>query len=488
MCGIAGYSCFKDYDNRIDIAMPILAIYMENRGRKSWGWTNGSDQVIKELGEISDGFNPSFYGYKQAALHTRQPTTGSVIAANSHPFKIGDVIGMHNGVVRNHDALQKKYERTCNVDSEHIFHHINENKPLSEISAYGAVVYWKEGVLHLGRFNGGELSLAKSKTCYIFSSTKETLDVALLMSGMEKEAFPRFLREGILYRIEGEDLIEAGKLDFDEYDTKKYGGWENYEYASSSYAPTSADQSYWNQGHWQDVLEEGKPVKRVFIRDAIVLAKPKAQQNLSSTVGNKFITTDERILEMIKTAVGETHEHKSEAWPCSLCGVSLYDGNTFYILKNTEFGCEACASQFPDEVISEPLTQFPEDIALVGSFFDSKADATLECDRCDDTMLADDYFVYTQDKEYLCVPCFGAGEEDSTEIEKQPKEELGDGNDEMDETLAAETEYEASSAERINALIEEDNMVERFRNAVEEEEPRAYDTNGGIVRGMRHLN
>ncbi len=153
MCGIYGWQLREGHEfttAQKAIMSLTLAENMAMRGRDSFGaalWTPETENqlnLIKHLGKITekgaDVFELSSRA-RSALVHTRQATTGAVTIPNAHPFEIGDILGVHNGVVYNHDELIKKYDRKYEVDSQHIFSHISEGLPLNDITAYGAIVY-----------------------------------------------------------------------------------------------------------------------------------------------------------------------------------------------------------------------------------------------------------------------------------------------------------------------------------------------------------
>ena len=66
--------------------------------------------------------------------HCRKPTAGksTIDNINNHPIKVGDIIGIHNGTLDNHETIFKNLERKPNgeVDSEAIFqllHYLTNN-------------------------------------------------------------------------------------------------------------------------------------------------------------------------------------------------------------------------------------------------------------------------------------------------------------------------------------------------------------------------
>lgn len=220
MCGIYGFSRTTKYTDRMT---PVLAIAMSTRGKDSWGVTDGL-VIHKELGDITDTY---FDAELEAPLyHTRHATIGAVSKRNSHPFRFEHngvvVVGAHNGHINNHWAIKDKYHRdTVEVDSEHIFQHLAEGKPLSDIGGYGAVVWYEydvdkpqERVRYFSRFNHSDLHFAKLVTGEIaFCSTKKALDMAATLAGTNIE-FYYDTEPLIQYTIENDQLMQMGKLDW----------------------------------------------------------------------------------------------------------------------------------------------------------------------------------------------------------------------------------------------------------------------------------
>ena len=162
MCGLFGYAV-KQSIPRLGQVLLQLALENESRGRVSFGWSDG-DHLVKDLGNISRKLY--LFPLKQHGVlmgHTRAPTVGAHIVENSHPYEFKDkhhVIGAHNGSIYNHSELNKKYNRTLDVDSMHIFAHIAEGHPLDDLEGRGAITFLKDGELCLSRFNSGSLAVA----------------------------------------------------------------------------------------------------------------------------------------------------------------------------------------------------------------------------------------------------------------------------------------------------------------------------------------
>jgi hypothetical protein len=457
VCGIAGYSCWNEYDSRINVALPILALAMENRGRKSWGWTDGGEEIVKSVGTISDGFNPSFFGYKQAALHTRQPTVGDVIKENSHPFKIGNIIGMHNGCVYNHTELQQTYGRDCKVDSEHIFHHLNENISLKDIRAYGAIVFWQDGKLYLGRFNGGDLSLVRTQNAWLFASTKESLKIALQYAGLnDKHVFYK-LKEDRLYRIEGDMLYKDRELDFGSYSTVKYGTWER----ANGFTGGQQGTNYPTQGTASTDLTITRNTPAIIEaanRRLPVHYQPR-QPHLVTSSGQPLILPDdkmyksftEKVQELVEKALTNTeHQHEADSWTCATCPIKIFDGEKYHITDNADIICMNCAKDRQDELSGGVLTQLPDDMGIVGTYFGTESPQEMECDGCGDKISKDEFFVATKSKDYVCVQCFASGvlTDDEDEVN-------GNVADDVEDNTAEEISYSAREEERLDLLMEE---------------------------------
>lgn len=221
MCGIWGYD--KSTTNTQFMA-PALAIFMNDRGRASWGVTDGI-RIHKKAQSIIDGF--SEFGMSPSTYHTRAASVGSVCDANAHPFtsdceRTGvRVIGMHNGHINNHDDLDKMHGRNFAVDSQHIFAHIAERKDVGELHGWGAVV-WHEARLddlehpkmYFSRFNTPDLHVIKLDTEegeIVYASTKAALQAALQLAGLKAKLW-YVIEERHKYSIHDGQVFRCGKM------------------------------------------------------------------------------------------------------------------------------------------------------------------------------------------------------------------------------------------------------------------------------------
>lgn len=252
MCGIAGYYCTNKFDDRLRIALPLLAVFMQSRGKHSWGWTDGKN-IRKEIGAIEDDLDFDMAGQKHVILHTRHATTGKISKENSHPFIAGKILGVHNGIVYNHDELNAKYGRNCTVDSQHLLHHIDEGLPMDDIEAYGTVVFFKDGLIHFGKFNGGEFCVGKFNKNFIFASTKDAVINAARASGIKNLTIYE-LKEGLCYKIKNGEVYKEPSIDMKPQKGVSSLTWESfsgYSYKGSQPAKEGAGASAAGF-HWDD--------------------------------------------------------------------------------------------------------------------------------------------------------------------------------------------------------------------------------------------
>ena len=226
MCGVFGIQ-FTNKATDFQRALMILSLAdeMETRGDQSWGifgiqrkkraaWT-----IEKDIGPITGADMSRWSRYSIIAGHTRWATTGKVIAANAHPFEIGNTIGMHNGTLSCHEELNRKYNRQFAVDSMHLVAHVDEQKDLTEVASYGTLVFARktdDGAVYLGRWNDGDLAVWETPVGVVWASTDNAIVRALLAAGVDPQddrVQPIRIDEETLYVIaNGEVRVQAKKF------------------------------------------------------------------------------------------------------------------------------------------------------------------------------------------------------------------------------------------------------------------------------------
>lgn len=175
MCGIYGAISLG---GKIDMsAIKALTWANRERGTDSIGFFDSSGRMIKRACDPAEGLREkalrkwltNFDGWAIGG-HTRLATRGTVCKRNAHPFKKGDIIGSHNGMVR----APKKYK----VDSEYLFDRINQSdyQALADVSGYWGLAWLdrRDGCFYL-TMHDGELSFTVYEDVVYYSSDRDHL-------------------------------------------------------------------------------------------------------------------------------------------------------------------------------------------------------------------------------------------------------------------------------------------------------------------------
>ncbi|MCK4944150.1 MAG: class II glutamine amidotransferase [Candidatus Aminicenantes bacterium] len=145
MCGLTAISIGKRYRKdelkRVKELFTQILLAHEERGREATGvviiWPDSHYLILKRPIPASEFIKtPEYRDFlkewdKKVCTvqgHTRKPTKGSTWNEdNNHPLIIGDIVGVHNGTIKNDDLLFKKenLQRIAQVDSEVIFSMLN---------------------------------------------------------------------------------------------------------------------------------------------------------------------------------------------------------------------------------------------------------------------------------------------------------------------------------------------------------------------------
>jgi hypothetical protein len=260
MCGLFGWDVKHSVSKKQLLSLALtLTEANDKRGGDSFGYLNvRSGHVHRDLGEgVFEAHVMS--NFTRIMGHTRKATTGAKTVANAHPFEIGDIIGAHNGMISEHIELNKKYERNHEVDSMHIFSHINEGKALDELSGYGTITWTDKragrSVVFMCKLRNGDLAVARLKNgggC-VWSSAEFALTRSLKIAGLEYTLVDVKESEVLFTDGSGEVYVQADtKLSIKAPSYATYTGQSHSYHPANSYHGSSYYGSLTDLPEWEE--------------------------------------------------------------------------------------------------------------------------------------------------------------------------------------------------------------------------------------------
>ena len=220
MCGIAGFSLSPDASVDRTLAAQALLAGIAERGADAVGYAHRGDEGHVRVTKLRGGASALLDeldvppATNQALIHVRDFTKGHPeIQANNHPIRHGSVVGIHNGVIENDDALLARYgidraEPDMTVDSEAIFalmeRRDHDPRALSEMRGAMAAAWLDErdaATLYVARGRLRPLWLGRSADGLYFASTRRALAIAA--AALKTRLDMGEVREGRLLRVVG---------------------------------------------------------------------------------------------------------------------------------------------------------------------------------------------------------------------------------------------------------------------------------------------
>ena len=197
MCGIAGYSLSPDASLPRTLAAQALLAGIAERGADAVGYAHrtphaGNVTTIKQRTGASKLLErirvPDTA--TQLLVHVRDYTKGHPsVSANNHPVRHGPIVGIHNGVILNDDAVLGEFpcarsEPHMTVDSEAIFalaaHSRSDRYAFERLTGSMATAWIDERVpdtVFVARGLGRPLWTGIAAAGVFFASTKRALKI-----------------------------------------------------------------------------------------------------------------------------------------------------------------------------------------------------------------------------------------------------------------------------------------------------------------------
>ena len=210
MCGIFGFakSSNRQSDRQLDILRDVFTELTDEssiRGTDSTGFSiinPNYRETYKTLQDSSSLVDSNVWDTEVLSKinrettivmgHVRLATHGTVKVSNAHPFDVGTVTGVHNGIIHNYNKVAKKLGKTSpEVDSQVLFQSLNKremSKAFEDIDGDFAITWVKDSnsKVHLARESGRPMVVAywKKARVLLWASTKEILKYAMTRAGL----------------------------------------------------------------------------------------------------------------------------------------------------------------------------------------------------------------------------------------------------------------------------------------------------------------
>jgi glucosamine 6-phosphate synthetase-like amidotransferase/phosphosugar isomerase protein len=310
MCGIVGMA--GDLNATHEKAMKTLLILDALRGVDSTGVvyigkSSNDVKLAKQIGvpyELFDhkSFEKATSGLQKVMIgHNRAATSGAITRQNAHPFDLGPIVGVHNGVVRNKHVLADAGD--FRVDSENLYHHILKHgieDALSKIDAAYALVWWdkKEETINFLRNKDRPLYWASSVDtkgeidgkCIFWASEAWMLNVALSRENIAISK-PEMLTVDMHFSMKVENGGKLGKAVAKKAEHTFRPATSSYGYQGNNYHYSRYDE--YNERQAQHQQSAAQTQSQGTQTPPAAAATPSSTNNVIPLTGPKKVEEDE---------------------------------------------------------------------------------------------------------------------------------------------------------------------------------------------------
>ncbi len=273
MCGLFGV--FGNVPSKREVVMD-LAIANMARGTDSTGYAdvfvNTNNFVIRKNALDAKKFAHQLKMTRGDLVigHTRHATTGKICARNAHPWRIGKLIGAHNGILMNQFSVENylkdvhgdntKYE----VDSQYLLHMMDRLGHMGNANGMLNLTYWDmatKQLVFIIHNNPMNLAIDIDMHWLIWSSDKTHLERVVAQNKLTNRVKMVSLASERL-NIEWTNNTLTTQPDKVPFDLEHRKSWDDgytpyYSNHNSHYkSNTSSSYSYAKHSQYEDNLDE----------------------------------------------------------------------------------------------------------------------------------------------------------------------------------------------------------------------------------------
>tara|TARA_R100001082_G_scaffold79992_1_gene47236 strand:- start:3611 stop:4612 length:1002 start_codon:yes stop_codon:yes gene_type:complete len=280
MCGIFGFakSNGRQSDNQLEILKRMLTNLADNssvRGEDSTGFSimdSNGRYTFKTLTDSSTLVGQNVWSRdilskvnRRTTIvmgHVRLATQGAVEVNNAHPFNIGSVTGVHNGIIHNYNQVARNLGKSVpEVDSQVLFQSLNKlemNKAFEDIDGDFAITWVKDSnrKLHMARESGRPIVMAywKKARVLLWASTKDIMEDAMYRTGLRlpiKSVAEDYILTFNTDKFDTKTNHETTPFTtISQYSYRNYhnNAWYNRDYIGGFYNPSPATKGLLGSG------------------------------------------------------------------------------------------------------------------------------------------------------------------------------------------------------------------------------------------------